>query len=64
LWQQNIFLRPAFPAIRFEYVSPGAGFQFRKEIGHAIYQQLQEMNRLDGELVFYGFPATCVAASG
>jgi hypothetical protein len=49
------FLRPAFPGIRLEYVgqnvSPRAGFQFREEVGHAIYQQLQEMNRLDGELV-------------
>jgi hypothetical protein len=49
------FLRPAFPAIRFEYiaqnVSPGAGFQFREEVGDAIYLQLQEMNRLDGELI-------------
>lgn len=49
------FLRPAFPTIRLEYVSqnvsPGAGFQLREKVGDAIYQQLQEMNRLDGELV-------------
>jgi hypothetical protein len=49
------FLRPAVPAIRLEYVSqnvsPRADFQFPEKVGYAIYQQLQEMNRLDGELV-------------
>jgi len=53
------FLRPAFPAIRLEYVSqnvsPGVDLQIREEVGYAIYRQLQEMNRLDRELVSWAY---------
>jgi hypothetical protein len=49
------FLRPAFPAIRLEYVSqnvsPATQGQFRDEVGETIYRQLQKMNQFDSQLV-------------
>jgi len=51
------YLQPAFPSIQLEYmsqnVSPlaGPGCQFREEVDETIYQRLEELNQLDGELV-------------
>jgi len=56
------FLRPTFPALRFEYIaqnvsaSPGGGSPeegFRREIGAARYAQLERMNRLDAQLLAF-----------
>jgi Sulfotransferase family len=49
------FLCPAFPSIQLEYfsqnVSPKDAEPFRDAVGTRIYQQLEKMNQLDGELV-------------
>jgi hypothetical protein len=49
------FLCPAFPAIQLEYVSQNVGPKdvepFRDAVGARIYEQLEKMNQLDGELV-------------
>jgi hypothetical protein len=55
------FLRPAFPALRLEYVRQNASnngdaaaapdSQFRDALGPVVFVQLQKMNQLDSELV-------------
>src|SRR5713101_787371 len=49
------FLCPAFPAIQLEYVSQNVSQKdaepFRDAVGTTIYQQLEKMNHLDGELL-------------
>ncbi|MGA3027245.1 MAG: hypothetical protein ABSF98_21005 [Bryobacteraceae bacterium] len=58
------FLRPTFPALRFEYVpqnvstawngpAPASPDQLRNEIGGARYEQLERLNRLDLQLVAF-----------
>jgi len=49
------FLCPAFPSIQLEYVSQNVSRKdaepFRDAVGTTIYQQLEKMNHLDGELL-------------
>lgn len=49
------FLCPAFPSIQLDYVSqnvsPKDATPFRDAVGARIYEQLEKMNQLDGELV-------------
>jgi hypothetical protein len=55
------FLRPTFPALRFEYVPQNVTTaprgvpedEFRGEIGESRYTQLERMNRLDAELLAF-----------
>jgi hypothetical protein len=49
------FLCPAFPSLQLEYVSqnvsPKDAEPFRDAVGARIYQQIEKMNQLDGELL-------------
>ena len=56
------FLRPTFPALRFDYVTENVSTNandgpaeevFRREIGVARYAQLERMNRLDTQMLAF-----------